>query len=160
MKKSTLFHSAAAAAFAAFLLLPGCGTGGDAPEYPLNNTSWVLALYTLPEPPDPASRPLRPITLLINEENRTSGNAGVNRYTGTATIDLDAGKVQFGPQATTRMAGPGLKSERTYLDALAAARSFRIDGRILTLFGEDGTPLAKFIAHTPDAPRNPVSSQK
>lgn len=152
--------AAAGAVITLLALYSGGCCSSQPPEYPLNGTTWVLDLYTLPEQPDPASRPLRPITLQINEENRTSGNAGVNRYTGTATIDLDAGKVQFGPQATTRMAGPGLKSERTYLDALAAARSFRIDGRILTLFGEDGTPLAKFIAHTPDAPRNPASSQK
>ena len=158
--KLKFFCSAAAAAFAALLLLPGCGTAGDTPEYPLTGTTWVLDLYTLPEPPDPASRPLRPITLLINEENRTSGNAGVNRYTGSATIDLDAGKVQFGPQATTRMAGPGLKSERTYLDALAAARSFRIDGRILTLCGEDGTPLAKFIARSDNTSGRSTPPQK
>ena len=58
------------------------------------------------------------------------------------------------------MAGPGLKSERAYLDALAAARSFRIDGRILTLFGEDGTPLAKFIAHTSNTGARPAAPRK
>ena len=77
-----------------------------------------------------------------------------------AEIDLEAGKLQFGAQATTRMAGPGLKSERAYLDALAAARTFRLDGRILTLFGEDGTPLAKFIAHTSDTDNRPTPPQK
>ena len=158
--KLKFFCSAAAAAFAALLLLPGCGTAGDTPEYPLTGTTWVLDLYTLPEPPDPASRPRLPITLQISEENRTSGNAGVNRYTGSADVDLKEGKLQFGPQATTRMAGPGLKSERTYLDALAAARSFRIDGRILTLFGEDGTPLAKFIARSDNTSGRSTPPQK
>lgn len=160
MMRRNFFCAAAAAALTALLLLPGCGTSGKLPEYPLNGTTWVLDLYTLPERPDPASRPPRPITLRIDEENRTSGNAGVNRYTGTAEIDLEAGKLQFGAQATTRMAGPGLKSERAYLDALAAARTFRLDGRILTLFGEDGTPLAKFIAHTSDTDNRPTPPQK
>lgn len=152
--------AAAGAVITLLALYSGGCCSSQPPEYPLNGTTWVLDLYTLPEQPDPASRPLRPITLQINEENRTSGNAGVNRYTGTATFDLDQGKLQFGPQATTRMAGPGLKSERAYLDALAAARSFRIDGRILTLFGEDGTPLAKFIAHTSKTGARPAAPRK
>ena len=152
--------AAAGAVITLLALYSGGCCSSQTPEYPLNGTTWVLDLYTLPEQPDPASRPLRPITLQINEENRTSGNAGVNRYTGTATFDLDQGKLQFGPQATTRMAGPGLKSERAYLDALAAARSFRIDGRILTLFGEDGTPLAKFIAHTSNTGARPAAPRK
>ncbi len=159
MMKRKFFRAAAAAALIE-PLLPGCGTTGALPEYPLNGTTWVLDLYTLPERPDPASRPPRPITLLIDEENRTSGHAGVNRYTGTATVDPDAGKLQFGPQATTRMAGPGGKSERAYLDALAAARTFRLDGRILTLFGEDGTPLAKFLAGSAEADNRSTPPRK
>ena len=125
--------AAAGAVITLLTLFSGGCCSSQTPEYPLNGTTWVLDLYTLPEQPDPASRPLRPITLQINEENRTSGNAGVNRY---------------------------LKSERAYLDALAAARSFRIDGRILTLFGEDGTPLAKFIAHTSNTGARPAAPRK
>ena len=81
--------AAAGAVITLLALYSGGCCSSQTPEYPLNGTTWVLDLYTLPEQPDPASRPLRPITLQINEENRTSGNAGVNRYTGTATFDLD-----------------------------------------------------------------------
>ncbi len=61
-----------------------------------------------------------PPTIGFDDEGHVSGGAGVNRFTGTWSLDEDV--LVFGPLATTRMAGPPeqMDLERRFLDVLGA----------------------------------------
>ncbi len=76
---------------------------------------------------------------------RVSGSTGCNRFNGTAT--LTGGSLLVGALGTTRMACPdnGLR-ERAFLDALDAARSWRIRERHLELLDAKGRTVAVFDA--------------
>jgi heat shock protein HslJ len=75
--------------------------------------------------------------------DRVSGTGGCNRFNGPISIEDDA--IQIGPIAATKMACEGKSDVETqYFGALEAARSFTLDGGVLTLKGEDGHDLIKF----------------
>ena len=83
-------------------------------------------------------------TISIAPGGKVSGSGGCNRLTGSATI---AGpSITFGPIASTRMAcAPALMAqERSFLDALATARAFHIEGGRLTLLDAAGTEAVRF----------------
>ncbi|MBY0559573.1 META domain-containing protein [Hyphomicrobium sp.] len=74
---------------------------------------------------------------------KVSGTGGCNRFSGPISIEDDA--IQIGPLAATKMAcGGKSKIEMQYFLALEAARSFVVEGDVLTLKGDDGHVLAKF----------------
>jgi heat shock protein HslJ len=65
------------------------------------------------------------------ENGRVSGQVGVNRFTGSYT---DAGDtIDFGPAATTRMAGPPdlMDLEDRFLSALQGEHPMRIETRLV-----------------------------
>ena len=115
----------------------------SAPSLPTG--SWTLTTIESQPLPDPLPPGLRPITLTIDSDGAVSGNAGINRYSGS--IDTGAWEnreIVFGPLAVTRMAGPpaAMSIESAYLGLLDAVRAFEVDtdpaGGILTLSGAAG----------------------
>ncbi len=83
-------------------------------------------------------------TIRIADDGRVSGSGGCNRIMGSATIT--GGNIAFGGMGSTRMAcaQPVMEQERNFLEALSAARSFRIaDGR-LTLLDAAGAERVRF----------------
>ncbi len=83
--------------------------------FDLAGTSWVVT--SIDEEPLPVDDPP---TIGFDDEGHVSGGAGVNRFTGTWS--LDEGVLVFGPLATTRMAGPPdrMDLERRFLEVLGA----------------------------------------
>ena len=80
-----------------------------------------------------------------SESPRVSGSTGCNRFTGGTT--MSGGSVLFGGITTTRMACPnGSNIEQQFLTALNRARHWRIRGGHFELSGDDGRPVARFIA--------------
>ncbi|HJK58222.1 MAG TPA: META domain-containing protein [Methanocorpusculum sp.] len=75
-----------------------------------------------------------------------SGNAGVNSYHGTITIE--DGKVTFSPMATTLMAGPeGMMAQETaFLAALQNVTAYTIANGVLTFTDASGNVLLTFAA--------------
>src|SRR5262249_55909509 len=75
--------------------------------------------------------------------DKVSGSGGCNRFNGPISIEDDA--IQIGPLAATKMMCEGKSDvEAQYFAALEAARSFIVQGDILTLKAEDGHALIKF----------------
>ncbi len=73
-------------------------------------------------------------TLELKEDGTVSGNTCVNNFGGKATIDNQ--KIQFGPLATTRRAGPPalMEQESKYTQALKKAVAYRLDANGLLFF--------------------------
>ena len=82
------------------------------------------------------------ISTLALAAGKVTGSSGCNRLMGSATIA--GASIAFGAVATTRMACPEpvMAQERDFLDALAAARTFRIEGGYLSLRDAAGTEVA------------------
>ena len=75
-------------------------------------------------------------TVEFAEPDGVRGHAGVNRFTGTFTLDGD--QLRFGPLPTTRMAGAphAMEQETRLLFALESVRSFAIeDGKLFLIDG-------------------------
>jgi heat shock protein HslJ len=96
----------------------------------LSGTSWTLADLGGTAPAEGTNA-----TLSFDASDAVTGHAGCNTFNGEATID--GGSIDFGPLATTRMAcpEPQMSLETTYLGALDAATSWKIDGDKLILEG-------------------------
>ncbi len=87
-------------------------------------------------------KPVEGLTLDYTTD-RVSGTGGCNRFNGPISIEDDA--VQIGPLAATKMMCEGKSEiEAQYFGALEAARSFVVEGDVLTLKSEDGHDLVKF----------------
>jgi heat shock protein HslJ len=75
--------------------------------------------------------------------DKVSGTGGCNRFSGPISIEDDA--IQIGPLAATKMMCEGKSEiETQYFTALEAARSFLVEGDMLTLKADDGHVLVKF----------------
>lgn len=74
------------------------------------------------------------VTLDFTADN-ASGFAAVNQYNGSYTATTD-GTLEFGPLATTKMAGEeaAMKFEAEYLAALAKVTNYSAAGDLLDLF--------------------------
>ena len=90
-------------------------------------------------------RPIEPTEtppfLEILEDGTASGMSGVNRF--TTRIEIDEGRVSFGPTASTRMAGAAeaMELERVFLARLGSVSTFEIDGDTLQLRAEGSEAL-------------------
>jgi heat shock protein HslJ len=83
-------------------------------------------------------------TMKFGGDGSVSGDTSVNRYQGRATID--AGKLSFGPLATTRRAGPPalMDQESKFLKALESVKSFRIEATgLLSLLNDSGDTVLR-----------------
>lgn len=81
--------------------------------------------------------------LQFRGDNLVAGHAGCNRFTGSYAAD--AGRLEFGPLATTRRACPApvMEFEARFLDALGRVRGFARDRVDLVLVDADGTPVLR-----------------
>lgn len=125
----------AAIGLAAFLA--GCAVT----EVPLKETVWVPCSLDAGVQLSSDGR----AWFSINNENRLTGNGGVNRIMGSVSAAED-GKLVFNPPATTRMAGPDLPYETAFLKVLQDTRTYQLSGETLQLFDENGKLLATFKA--------------
>jgi len=96
-----------------------------------------------------ARAPHVPHLLFARDAATVTGAGSCNRLTGRYDIASDT--IAFADVATTRMmCAQAMETERELLQALAAARKWRIAGRLLELFDAERRPLARFRAA--DAP--------
>jgi heat shock protein HslJ len=102
---------------------------------------WILA--QLGDRASPMGNGGKPVTLtLASGENRASGNAGCNRYTGPYT--LSGSQLTFGPAISTKMAcAQGMDVETAYLSMLPNVTSYQATDSSLVLMGASGE-LARF----------------
>src|SRR5690606_12969803 len=70
-----------------------------------------------------------PPTLLLGSDNRATGFAGVNRYTGGYKLNPQTGRLRFDPLAMTRMGGPPERNaqEIAFSDRLTRTTAARIN---------------------------------
>lgn len=80
-------------------------------------------------------------TLEILEDGSAAGVSGVNRY--RTRLDLTDGRLDFGPTAGTKMAGPpeAMALESDFLARLDAASAYRVEGDTLRLWAGDNEAL-------------------
>jgi heat shock protein HslJ len=104
-------------------------TGGEG----LTNAAWSLVGAPGVDP-DPTNFG---ITLELAGSN-VAGFSGVNRYMGTFTYGTE-GTLDFGPLASTMMAGPqdAMDAEQAYLAALDTVTDYSVNGAELNLFQDD-----------------------
>ena len=71
-------------------------------------------------------------SMIIGAGGKIAGNAGVNRFSGTA--EIEGNKIAFGPLATTRRAGPPalMAQESMFLKAMSdvVAMKIAVDGTL------------------------------
>lgn len=99
-----------------------------------------------------AQPPARAEITLQLRAGSVAGMSGVNRYRGQVEVQPDAdvspgvaGRLQFGPLATTLMAGPpaAMAAEQAFLTALSQVDGFRLAGDALVLL-TGGEPALHF----------------
>ena len=80
-------------------------------------------------------------TLLMTDEGKASGFAGVNRWFGTFSVD--GSTLNFGMMGMTRMAGPPERMllEQAYADALAAVTRWSVSSGRLQMSDSDALVL-------------------
>lgn len=73
-------------------------------------------------------------------EDRYHGRV-VNNYFGMYTVDGD--NIKFGPAGSTMMMGPQklMEAEQNYFRTLPQVRTFKVHGKKLTLYTENGEKL-------------------
>jgi len=135
------------AAFAASLLLSGCGTDKKREALPLEGTSWKLIELNGTADPAFAADADSFWFMLDAERKMVAGVGACNRLFGPYVLDGAEG-IDIERLATTRMACPGMEREMAFTAMLEAANRYRIDGEELTLF-DDAKPLATFRPGTP-----------
>lgn len=82
-----------------------------------------------------------------------TGSASCNRYFGS--VEIDGSAIHFGPLGSTEMycADPGvMDQEVAYLEALASAETWSVDGETLSLSSGD-TTLLVFTSGATDPPK-------
>jgi putative lipoprotein len=120
------------------------GAGPSRGNAPLENTTWKVT--RLGEKDVVSNENQRaPYIVLESSDHRVSGSGGCNRITGTYTVEKQT--IHFGPIASTMMACPkGMDTEKDFMQALDAARKWKVQGDELELYGEDGNLLIRFEA--------------
>jgi heat shock protein HslJ len=113
----------------------GASAGGSAS---LAGTSWMLASLN-------GQAPVANTTVTLNfSANAVSGSDGCNNYSGAYSVD--GSNITFGPLRTTLMACPEpiMQQAAAYQQALANAKTFKIEGGQLMLMDGSGVALATF----------------
>ena len=99
--------------------------------------SFVGKEYKLQNAPDNAE-----ITIgFAAKETRFFGVAAINNYFGS--YQLNGGKITLEPAGSTMMAGPEelMKAEQDYLHFLPTVVSYKLNGKFLTIVGENDKEL-------------------
>ncbi|MCE5254403.1 MAG: protease inhibitor I42 family protein [Actinomycetia bacterium] len=108
----------------------------------LDGTSWRLQAWPV------SALDARDFEITASfEDGRVGGKAAVNLYSAPYTADA-GGAFGVGEIVSTKMAGPeaAMRAESWYFELLRQACSYRLDADGLTLFGEDGAELLRFVA--------------
>ena len=96
---------------------------------------------------DKTIAPDSPVTIAFDPSGKVSGNASVNRFTGTYRFDED-GRLRWPPAgfALTRMAGsPALMTqERAFLASLKRTSTYKVDGQQLVLQSPNASIVLTF----------------
>lgn len=96
---------------------------------------------------DKAIAPDSPVTIAFDPSGKVSGNASVNRFSGTYRFDED-GRLRWPPAgfALTRMAGsPALMAqERAFLTSLKRTSTYKVDGQQLVLQSPNASIVLTF----------------
>ncbi len=110
------------------------------PSISLNDTNWTLTGFSDGTTVVTGSG----VTLTFGVDGSATGNASINRYTGTYTVAENT--LTFSPLASTKMGGdPDLMDQETaYLNALAQTDTFTVDGSTLNLYDGAGGLLLTF----------------
>lgn len=83
--------------------------------------------------------------IIFAAENNVSGSDGCNRFKGSYEINGDS--LSLGQLVSTRMACADEKAHmQGFTEALAQARSFEVEGKILNLHNDAGEVIAQFSA--------------
>jgi heat shock protein HslJ len=106
---------------------------GSGESSELENVQW--SLVELEGAPIAAARGT-PTISLSSKDQRASGLAGCNRFSGG--YELSANLVQLKSLAMTRMACPDMSVEAAVMKSLEETASWKIDGRQLELFDATG----------------------
>ncbi len=118
---------------AACLILGACAI--FTPVNPIYDVEWELELETLEGANRNWVEPISDISMIIKKDGSISGNAGVNRFFGTANtvkIDPAEGMIKFDQVGVTMMAGPGMEYESAFLKVLPTVTGYRIiDGDLI-----------------------------
>ena len=129
------------------LALAGCAGMESASEpgaaSPLDKTYWRLETVDDMAVPPGAGR-LEPHIQFDPEKKRVTGYSGVNIFSGG--YSTNGSHLRMSSMASTRRAGSPelMQFEATYLKALSATRSYRVDGDILEFLNVSGHVVARF----------------
>ena len=141
-KRAALLVTGGVLLAAALVAAAGCGSssggssggGSSTSAAALAGTSWRLTGWSV------SSQDPNDFTITAEfKDGRIAGKSAVNQYGGPYTAG-DDGSFSVGNLVSTMMAGPepDMKAERSYLDLLAAAKKFRVEGDTLTLSDAQG----------------------
>lgn len=128
---------------AAALVVSGCGSGGDSGSAPsLEGTSWRLTGWS--------ASSLDPADFTITArfaDGKIGGKSAVNTYGGPYEAGED-GSFSVGDLASTMMAGPepDMRAETIYLQLLAEASSYAVEGETLILSDGNGNQSLIYAA--------------
>jgi len=132
------------------LVLTGCGSGGgdSGSASSLEGTSWRLTGWS--------ASSLDPGDFTITAQfadGKIGGKSAVNTYGGPYEAGED-GSFGVGDLATTMMAGPepDMRAETIYLQLLAEAKSYAVEGDTLTLSDANGNESLIYAAATVASP--------
>jgi uncharacterized lipoprotein YbaY/heat shock protein HslJ/uncharacterized lipoprotein NlpE involved in copper resistance len=122
---------------------PGESCGARMTTAELTGTIWKLS--RLGEIAVIVSEPQQRPNLTLGADGRIAGYDGCNRMTGS--FQSSGRSIEFGQLASTKMACiDGMELEAAFAAALARARSYRVLGRHLDLYGANGELVARFEA--------------
>lgn len=114
----------------------------------LAGTSWLVTGYNNGREAVVSTIAGTELTADFGADGTLSGSAGCNRY--TATYEVSGTNLKIGPAASTRMAcaDPAgvMEQETQFLQALATAATYRLDGDRLELRTADGALAVNLIA--------------
>lgn len=123
------------------LLIAACGTA--APAANLTNRQWQL-IEINGQPPVAAGQPL---TITFDSDNRASGFAGCNGFSGS--YRLEGAAIAFSQMASTLIACADdaiTAQEMAFHQSLNAAARYELKDSVLSLFDSNGNALLRFQA--------------
>lgn len=109
---------------------------------PLQGTHWNLV--ELSNKRIPINATAKNMFLVLKSDSTVSGNGGCNAFSGNYSLGKD-NAISFGDMVRTNILCPGIDFERKYLNALAKADHYTINGDTLSLQNQM-VSLAKFAA--------------
>jgi heat shock protein HslJ len=141
MKKIKLYEILAFVAMLSLTVLAGISCShAQADNQKLEGVTWVLQSYGNPDKPTAVLQG-KELTLSFDRaKGQVSGNGGVNGFGGNYV--LSGNKLTVTDIVHTMMASTNQaenEQETAYFKLLAASKTFKIDGKQLTITGTEGT---------------------